>query len=219
MYSGMKPGEDPHFRPDVVELARARVAAGFYDASEVLDGAVEASLPRLWSAVTACPVGRGSLYRDAVAELLPELFEDTFDTANRAIEIGNCGARIDVELPLRLEALKKLPLWDHWASQYGIRSVLVEVKNEKRKAGPEDAKQLIGDLTVAGRGDLGLLVARRGFSRNAIRYMSSVAKRGRYLVIPLSEATLEELIAIRTSGPDAVCGALRSQVSRLLQAA
>jgi hypothetical protein len=215
----MKPGEDPQLRSDVVMRARARVAKGFYDEPETVDGALEVCLQPLWDAVCHCPVGNGSGYRDAVSELLPALFPGTFDAANRGVEIGNCGARIDLELPLRLEALRELPLWGHWANEYGIRSVLIEVKNESGRAAVEDAKQLIGDLVVAGRGRFGFLVARRGFSTAAMRYMSQVAKIGTFLVVPLSEVHLADLCRLQARGPEAVCGALRATATQLLQVA
>lgn len=216
----MKHGEDPHCRPDIVKRARARLAAGFYDVDEVVDGALEAGGIRLlWEDLCRCPVGAGSQYRDAVSSFLPAIFKDTFDEAYVGVELGNSGARIDVELPLRIEGLSGLPLWDRWASDYGIRSVLVEVKNEEKKAAVEDAKQLIGDLVVAGRGRFGLLIARNGFSSAAVRYMGQVAKATPYLIIPLSHGKLYELCKLSANGPEAVCGALREVATELLQAA
>src|SRR6185295_7838065 len=116
---------------------------------------------RLHHNLDTCPIGDGARYRDCVKEACMYIWSDVFDGARTKAEQGNRGARIDIEFPVRLEALNGFSLFSQWAQWYGVRSVLAEVKNEKQAAVVSDAKQIVGDLVVARRGKLGFLIARK----------------------------------------------------------
>jgi hypothetical protein len=175
-------------------------------------------LDRILLDLDSCPVGQGHEYRNLVAESLSKSLAEVIDVPLSRCEFPAAGGRGDIELPLRTEVLPDYPLWQRWSAKYDARHVIVETKNEKGQAGVEDVSQLAGYLNQVGVGRLGLLVARNGFSRNAIQNMSVVAKGGQSLIIPLDHEHLGELAKASRNGPKASMEYLRRRETLLLQA-
>jgi hypothetical protein len=203
-----------------VDKARTRIERGFYDDPAVFDKILPPRrLDRILTDLNKCPVGDGDQYRDLVAETVSGCLSDVVDVPLSRREFKAAGGRGDIELPLKIEALNDLPLWGRWANKYDMRSILLESKNEKGQASVEDVSQLAGYLNQVGVGHFGLLVARKGFSRNAIKNLSSVAKGNLNLIIPLDHDQLGELVKASKDGSRATMEYLRRRETLLLQAA
>lgn len=207
------------FREELVNATRKRVAEGFYDDPErmgrIADRIAESALRDLDSV----PVGRGKQYCEAVCNSLVCACDGAVDPERTRVDFPNRGARGDIEMPLKLEQFDKLPLLSLWANRYGMQSIVVEVKNLRKPAAVEDAKQLVGDLAVAQRGRVGLLVARTGFTRAALRYMTELARLNQFLVLPCDHERIRSLVRLRAQGIKPVMSALCSIQVELLQAA
>ncbi len=210
------PAESSH---DFVQRAQKKISRGLYDWPPDLDHALEQYLHRLLSDLDAVPYGNGPRYQDAVQRVLSGTLDSVFDGPNSDIEVANRGARIDIEFPLRLEVLSKFPLFKQWTEWYEIRSILVEVKNERKRAGVGHAKQIVGDLAVAQRGGLAFLIARSGFTRPAMRYLGELAQQRNFMVLPLDHNDLRQVIENRASGYDATMTLLRVRQNELLRVA
>lgn len=206
------------FRKELVERCRARIADGFYDSPEDLERILS---PRLLDTILAdlngCPVGDGNAYRDLTAEFLGRCLGDVIDESLVKMEFPCHGGRGDIELPLRLEALHELPLWRLWAERYRATSVIVEVKNEAKKAATSAVQQIDSYLNLAGRGGLGMLVSRSGFTSDAIKQLSQIAKQGHKLILPIRHTDLGQLTKARRKGPRAVMEYVRRRQTLLLQ--
>ena len=206
-------------RSDLVQRAKEGIRSSYYDDPTNLVRIADHIVDALWRDIDSIPVGAGREYRDGVRTVCSRLWDALLDAPNSDVEVANCGARIDIEFPLRLEALNSFSLFKQWAEWYNIRSVLVEVKNERRVAGVQDAKQIVGDVAVAQRGRFAFLIARSGFSRPAMRYMGELARQGNYLIVPLSHEDLRLLLRKRIAGCAATMELLRIRQSDLLRAA
>lgn len=207
-----------NIRRDRIRKARARIAAGHYDNDTVLDIMMSARrLDRILCALDVCPVGQGHLYRDLVAESLSKILGGIVDPSLSRTEIPASGGRVDIELPLRTESLNAFPLWNRWADRYQIRSILVETKNEKAQASVEDVSQLAGYLDATNLSQFGILVARNGFSKNAIQNIACMARHGKRLIIPLDHHQLRELGRASRAGATSSMQYLRRQETLLLQ--
>ena len=77
---------------------------------------------RVWDAVT------GEL---TFVQIIPELF----DTALMRKEVAVRGGKVDLELPFRIESLPRFPVMQAWQNRYLSSGILVEVKNERKRAG------------------------------------------------------------------------------------
>lgn len=206
------------FRQDLVDAARKRVAEGFYDDPDRIGSITDAIADRVIRDLDAVPVGHGKEYSDAVRTGLLCAWHGAVAPDSTCVDFPNRGARGDIDMPLQLERLDEFPLLVLWAHRYGMQSVVAEVKNERNPAAVEDAKQIVGDLAVARRGRVGLLVARHGFTRPALRYMSELARLGEFLVLPLDHQRLRSLVRLRAQSARAMMGALRLVQCELLQA-
>lgn len=179
----------------------------------------ERTLNQILLDIDGCPVGNGHKYRDLVAETLSKCLGDVVDVPLSLCEFPVSGGRGDIQLPLKIEVLQGRPLWQHWAHRYGIRSIIVESKNEKTQASVEDVSQLAGYLDQSGLGRFGILVARMGFSKNAVANLSAMARRGERLIIPIAHDQFRELGKASKKGMTATMEYLRRQETLLLQAA
>ena len=203
-----------------VNSARARIERGFYDHPAVLDKILSTRrLDRIMADLNNYPVGDGHQYRDLVAETVSKCLADVVDVPLSRREFQAAGGRGDIDLPLRIEALNDLPVWSRWAMKYDMRSIVLESKNERDQASVEDVSQLAGYLEQVGVGHFGLLVARNGFSRNALKNLSSVARGNHNLILPLNHAQLRELGKASKDGSQATMEYLRRRETLLLQAA
>ncbi len=207
-------------RWDRVAKARARIERGHFDAPAALQYILsERRLDRILADFDQCPLGDGHQYRDLVAETVSKCLSEVVDVPLSRKEFKAAGGRADIDLPLRVEALNELPLWARWATKYDMRSIVLESKNEKAQASHEDVSQLAGYLNESGVGRFGLLVARNGFSRNAIATLSSIAKGNRSLIIPLDHEQIRELAKASRKGSMATMEYLRRRETLLLQSA
>ena len=205
---------------DRVEKARDRIKRGLYDDPKVLDNILSPRrLNRIIADLNKCPIGDGHKYRDLIGETVSKCLSDVVDVPLSRREVAAAGGRGDIELPLRIEALIDLPVWARWADEYDMRSIVLESKNEKSQASVEDVCQLSGYLDTLGVGRFGLLVARKGFSRNATERLSSVARDSRNLIIPLDHEQIGQLAKASRKGSMATMEYLRRQETLLLQAA
>lgn len=205
-------------RWDRVKKARARIEAGCYDNDTVLEQIFSPRrLDRILSDLQKCPVGQGHPYRDLIAESLSNILGDVVDTPLSRPEVPAAGGRADIELPLRTEMLPVFPLWESWARRYDVRSILVEAKNEQSQAGVEDVSQLAGYFGSTNLSQFGILVARKGFSKNAYENLATMARAGKSLIIPLSHDDLGQLARASKDGLDESMRYLRRRETLLLQ--
>lgn len=205
-------------RNDRVTRCRARIAAGYYDSPAVLARILG---PRVLNAVLSdldkCPVGDGNTYRDLAAEFLSRCLGDVVDEPMVSTEFNAAGGRGDIDLPLRLEALADHPLWLTWAQRYDVNCIVVEAKNEAAKTDTAAVQQIASYLELAGRGRLGMIVSRRGFTANAMEQMSEIAKRGKSLILPIQHDDLPQLARASRSGIGPVTAYLRRRQTLLVQ--
>jgi hypothetical protein len=203
-----------------VERARTRIEQGCYDSPAVIDSILASRrLDRILNDLERCPIGEGHAYRDLVAEALANCLSDVVDVPLVRREVAVEGGRADIELPLRIEALEGLPLWRQWVQAYRLRSIMVETKNEKNQAVVADVSQLTAYLSQGSFGRLGMLVTRRGFTANAMRSLAATAKRGEFLIIPMTQEHLQGMAVASEIGSGATTEFLRRRATLLLQAA
>ena len=128
------------------------------------------------------------------------------------IEGGFC----DIEFPICTEVVNKYSLWDKWCDQYNVTSILVEVKNMKKKAAYEDVNQLGGYLSVGDWGHFGIIVSRSGFAISAKSAIRSLAKKN-VLIMPISHEDLTLLLEFSMQNSLKVMTFLRRRVNLLLR--
>ncbi|MDB5319831.1 MAG: hypothetical protein JWN40_1462 [Phycisphaerales bacterium] len=209
------------FRAELVARWQRRIAAGHDEAPAFLDHVFSARrfVTGLFSSLEACRVGDGDGYRDVTAEILAGCLSEVVDVPLMQMEVPCQGGRIDIEMPLRLEALGQYPLWDRWATRYRASSILVEVKNEASRTDLRAVHQIEAYLHHAGRGGLGLLVSRSGMTANASKLLSGIARAGDNLIIPISHEDFTHLAKARKKGAVAVMEFVRRKQTLLLQSA
>lgn len=163
-----------------------------------------------------CPIGDGELYEnlvmDSLAKILHGIIDSTIARQHVFIEGGFC----DIEFPICTEVVDKYPLWDKWCDQYNVKSILVEVKNMKKKVAYEDVNQLGGYLSVGDWGHLGIIVSRNGFARSAESAISSLAKKN-ILIMPISHDDLTLLLEFSMQNSLKVMTFLRRRGNLLLR--
>jgi hypothetical protein len=140
------------------------------------------------------------------------------DQALAREEFACSGARGDAELPIRIERLTDYPLWARWCDEYGIKSLVLEVKNMASPARVRDIQQTLAYLVVAKLGRLGMVVSRAGFTRAAIKYLGAIAQSDRYLILPLAHEELRDLAYV-SSRAGACMAYLRRKATVLQRAA
>lgn len=207
-------------RKDRIAIARKRIANGTYDAPGVLDAILSSRLlDQVLSDLDIVPIGAGHAYRDIVSECLASSLLHVVDVPLSRTEFAAGGGRGDIDLPVKTEVLGSYPLWDHWARRYDVRSIVVETKNEKKKASFEDIGQLEGYFDHTKLGRLGIFVARKGFSANARKRLGTLARDGAKLIIPFDQFALKEFARASAQGPERSMEYLRRQETLLIQAA
>lgn len=169
--------------------------------------------------IEGCRIGEGNEYQNLVAELLTECFVEVVDAPLVTSDFHAEGGRGDIELPLRTERLGNYHLWSRWQELYDIISIIVETKNQRRKATVRDVAQTKGYLDVANRGRFGMLISRSGFSANAIVRLGAIAFNTRHLILPLAHSDLRYLAHASLEGSDATMELLRRKATWLIQAA
>lgn len=210
--------KQPHWR--LIARARGRIAAGLYDAPQVLNRILS---PRRLDAILidlqSCPVGDGNRYRDVTADFLACWLREVIDEPLMQEEFASHGGRADFELPLRLEVLGDYPLWWFWATRYNVTSLVVEVKNEKSKTSCGAVQQADSYLNRGGRGTLGFLISRAGFTSNALDQLADIAVGGENLIVPFMHDDFRQMARARRAGPAAVMEYVRRKQVLLVQRA
>lgn len=147
-----------------------------------------------------CAIGDGDRYEELVLSALLLIFGDLVDQENQGTQVEIGGGFADIELYFCDEMLVRIPYWSIWRTEYGIRSILVEVKNEKKKSQHKHVCQLKNYLELHKRGRFGLLVSRSGFSRNAFNtfkeYNESKENKNDYLLLPITHEDLKYLLSL-----------------------
>jgi hypothetical protein len=142
--------------------------------------------------LNSCPVGDGDRFECVVAELFLRLLAPGVDPLTSERRYKNAGARGDLLLPFSLLG-DEVRVLREWKQAHGLRSILVEAKNEKKKASVEDVKQVFVDMQTACAGNLAFLVARAGFTSDAIREMAALWRGNKGFIYPVDEMLLLEL--------------------------
>lgn len=147
-----------------------------------------------------CEIGDGLNYEKLVLRALLAIFGDLVDQENYATHVPIRGGYADIELHFRDEMLARLPHWALWRSEYGMRSFLVEVKNEKEKSSHEDIGQLGYYINLYKRGRFALIVARMGFTQHALKtcrdHNEKQVNDNSYLLLPLTHEVLKYLLQL-----------------------
>lgn len=166
-----------------------------------------------------CPKGKGNQYRDIVAEVLSLSLGEMIDLPLTRREFSCKGGRGDLELPVRIEKLQKFPLWDRWCETYKIRSIIVEVKNKKSKATPQDVAQILCYIVTANLGKFGILVSRYGFRESAMKQLRAISSTNEFLVLPFEQKDLEYLVTAHACEPEKSMEMFRQKATLLAQSA
>ena len=87
----------------------------------------------------------------------------------------------------------------------------------RQPASVKDTGQLDNYLNNGDFGGFGILIAREGFSRNAMDNMSTIAKKGKGLIIPLDHGQVRELARASQHGSKATMEYLRRRETLLVQ--
>jgi len=159
-------------------------------------GALSASLMN--TLLDMCPLGDGSLYESMVLDALARTLHGVVDSELARRQVPVQGGFCDIELPVCTEVSHGHRLWYEWSQYYGIKSLLVEVKNMRGKASYEDVNQLRSYLEGAKRGECGMLVSRSGFTASAMSRMSSLLRDDRVLILPLDHTDIKRLLEFST---------------------
>jgi len=166
-----------------------------------------------------CPKGQGNLYRDIVANVLAFSLGEFVDLPLMRKEFPCKGGRGDFELPLRIENISRFPLWERWYDTYKIRSIIVEVKNKKSQATPQDVAQTLCYIVTANLSKLGLLVSCNGFRESAMRQLRAISATNEYLILPFDQKDLEYLASLHDSGGTKCMELFRRKATLLAQRA
>ncbi|HPF41492.1 MAG TPA: hypothetical protein P5081_18695 [Phycisphaerae bacterium] len=178
---------DPSIRPEKIAIARARLAAGYYETP----GAISRTVDQMLVEFDRCPVGEGDPYRDLAANLIAGNLPDIADVQDLDFESRVTGGRVDAILPLRLESLPGSGLWGCWQREYKIDSILVESKNYSKCVGNSAVDQTLRYIMITKRGNFAFLVSRSGFSTGARRTVSDLARHCNILILPFSHNELK----------------------------
>ncbi|MEN6424005.1 MAG: hypothetical protein ABFE13_01480 [Phycisphaerales bacterium] len=192
------------------------------DTSELL---LKGSTPRatkLQRMLDECPEGRGAKYEEATLATLKVCLAGIVDTVRARQHVPIKSGFCDIELPFRQERLCIHPYWSPWHSKYDIRSILTEVKNERKPVGPYAIRQIRMYLEDANRGRFGMIISRNGFTKNAMVAACDCAtsrRDGDILILPLCHDDLKELVRRSDQGLCSVTDFLCEKERDLLQIA
>ncbi len=172
------------------------------------------SIPYL---LNICEPGDGASYQDFAFIALIRIFEGiiNIDLARQNIPIK--GGIADIELPFNYESIfPDHPHWMVFQRDFNIRAILAEAKNLKGKAEYQHANQLKGYVDAHKRGKLAFLISRNGFTTEALTALQSYCYEG-YLILPLENYDLQELIKLSLDHPAKVTRYLRRKEELLIR--
>lgn len=167
----------------------------------------------------SCCIGDGNGLRDITAEIFKQTLDMIVDPEYIRLEAPCAHGYADIELPIALERLDSNALFQTWTHRYDLRSIIAEVKNEKRKCPVKHVDQLFRYLDSSIFGKFGLLVSNSGFTRNAMRNLRDIATRGKKLILPMHNTDLHDLLRAREIGKYSVMQTLRRLETNLRQLA
>ena len=160
---------------------------------------------------------KGSTYRDIVADILGFSLGQLVDLRLMRREFSCKGGRGDFELPLRIENISEFPLWERWCDTYRIKSIIVEVKNKKSQATPQDVAQLLCYIVTANLGKFGLLVSHYGFRQSAVKRLRAISSTNEFLILPFDQIDLDYLMTAHACGPEKSMELFRQKATLLAQ--
>jgi hypothetical protein len=172
---------------------------GVFEVSEVLDDVIDIIIAdnrpsSLRKELATCPVGNGSEYRDLTARVLIKAFDGAVDVPLVRREFPVAGGRGDIDLPFRFEAMQGPSKVAEWGRRFDMRSILVEVKNEKHPGGVEHVRQIADDVASSPLGRVGFLVCRNGLTTEAQKRLNDVNRHRNMLVLAFEHGELATLV-------------------------
>lgn len=163
-----------------------------------------------------CPFGEGNIYENLTFDAMKAILKGIVDWDLAHQQFSSEGGRGDIELPFCTEMLPEYPRWKPWYYQYEIKSIIVEAKNMKSEAAPDDVGQIKRYLDTSKKGRFGMLVSRKGFSKNAMKTLRAYT-RDNYLILPLDHDDLERLLKLSMDNSLKVMRYLRRKETLLLR--
>lgn len=149
----------------------------------------------------ACPSGIGPGYESVVRMSLEVILDEIVELELVRSQFPAAKGRGDIELPLRREICVTSRFLVPWVYRYGIKSILVEVKNLSGKAEPDHARQIKDYLDTAKLGGFGLLISRRGFQHSTLEQLRIYAEDHKTLILPLDHDDMRFLLKMRRENP------------------
>jgi len=179
-----------------VRRIRTRKSPPTPDEVDRLVARIVAAHPDPYAAMNAYPHGEGSgferLLRQAFCHSLDGFINASLIRTNAKVGEG----RFDIELPIDYRALKVEPLFRRWSESYGLLSLIIEGKNEKRRGSVSAFRQIKDYLATAGLGRVGILVCRSGHARTTMNRIYDEALRNEFLILPFSSVELQAMSRI-----------------------
>jgi len=163
-----------------------------------------------------CKTGDGLSYQNYVFTALVKILGGIIDHDLARQNISIEGGVADIELPFCIEMLPEYPYWMIWQRDFGIKTILAEVKNLKGKATYEHVNQLKGYVDANKKGKLAFLVSRNGFTDKALITLKSYSYNN-YLILPLENDDLRDLIKLSLDSPLKVMRYLRRKEELLMR--
>lgn len=181
--------------------------------AQEIDAEVEPKIKKLIEEGVRMPLGTryGRPYCTILTKLVPLCLGPIVNIGRIRTECAVTGGWVDFEMPLRLSMLRTYPLWQAWRQDFGIRRILVESKNLKGRAGPDEVGQVLRYQETADAGKLALLVSRNGFTPAAMSMMSRFARGRERLIIPFTQNELRDLAEASIAGREACMDYLNEQ--------
>lgn len=163
---------------------------------KVIPDAATLSVPELLRELDACKVGENwQRYEALVKRALLLIFGNLVDQDNQGIHVSIGGGFVDIELYFCDEIVAFYPNWVIWRVEYGIKSILVEVKNLRDKATHGHVGQLKDYVDLNNKGKLAFLTSRNGFTPKALKTLKLHNEKG-YLMLPLEHDALKDILKL-----------------------
>jgi len=203
-------------RHDKMTIAKGLADAGFYDTGMFKEAVTPEVVERIANDLECFPIGEASIYGALTMGVMKAFLRGLIDwdsAGRRSLQTS----QIDIELPINPEALQKYPLWQHWCRQYAVKSIIIETKNNRCRAKPEDVQRLKSSLDVADKGRFGMLISRSGFSRSSTKILRKYACDDQVLIVPINHNDLRMLLRLSMQDQLEAMSFLRRKETLLLQ--
>jgi len=198
-----------------------RIGLRDYDSDCFWNELLDRSGDEILADIERCGIGDGPFYERLAAATLIKSLGDLVDLSLVRTRFPCGGGFGDIELPICLELLSgpKYRLWERWQIMFRVKSIMVECKNMRRRAGVGEVAQLLTYMVTARRGRLGMLVSRSGFSKNALHRLARIADGDEYLILPLDGEDLQHLATKDRRNAREVMTFFRQKENMLVRAA